>query len=498
MQKLLTHKYTAPILLSVLLIFTTFLYFYRLDYPYFFTDEILYINSGKEHLRGEYNNTLQAPLVGKYIAGAVGLLTENNVFLLRTPFAILGILSVFLVYKILAENLGKYWGILGGFLFLTSPILYSATRMAMLEPPMHFFWLLTHLFFLRVIRSPQKLLNYILTGVFIGFGMATKYPTAVFYPFVLIIYLALLKNKEKALNFKHLIIVYISSFAAFGFVYSHFVLKTGLSGIKLLIKENMETYLKFGSEGKPHVINGQLYSKSPWWTYIYFLYENYHLERLTLSFVSVASFIINRTFLSFYFIVFAGLSFTFMQFLEVKSARYMSSIELSIVFLTVLFLKYIYELTYKFSLKYRKSLQIALFSLVLICSSGTVTDALNQQPTEYNALFRDLQARTNNFSDGKRIYIYGSVRSAKWYARGTPEDIVISRRDLHAMCSEFKNFTYFVFDLSDLPRDPDNKLIDFVQQNVSVFTKESKYGFDIYVKSPGALTFYECRDQILN
>ena len=490
MIKWIIVKHSEILFILVLTLISTFFYFYKLDYAYFFTDEILYVNTGVEHLRGEYNNVLQAPLLGKYIAGIAGLINEDNVNILRAPFALLGVLSVLLVYKILSDHEGKIWGFFGGILYLSSPLLYSSTRMVMLESPMHFLWLLAHLFLLKALVEPKKLINSILAGFFIGFGVATKYSTLVFYPFILILYFVIRKSGKDLFPFKNLMSIYLSSFVGFGIVYSHFVYSTGLSGIKLFIKDNLQTFTKFGIEGKPHVIDGKLYSKSPWWTNIYFYFENNNFYKVFLTFWSAISAFLHKSFLSFYFGLFGLLTLIFMQTLDVKSARYMSSVELSMIFLVVIFIKHLYS--YKDKLI---SILLTIFiAVILIQDFGQI---INQKPTEYNALFMYLGKMTSNFTDGNKIYIYGSSRSTKWYSKEIADEILESDRDLDAMCSEFKNYTIFIFDLSDLPRNPTNKLISYVQENREMFTFERKFGFDIYKLIPGFNPVFECRDQII-
>src|SRR3990167_2273157 len=168
--------------LGALLIFSVFIFTYKLDYEYFFTDEATYNESGMLHLKGQYAKLPEVPLLGKYIAGITGVMMGRNLFLLRLPYALMGVASVFLVYLILEKEHGHYWGLLGGMLFTQSPFLYSATRRVMLEPVLHLIWLSFHLMYLRFLET-EKPKYALLSGLFIGLGMATKIPSTLLYPF---------------------------------------------------------------------------------------------------------------------------------------------------------------------------------------------------------------------------------------------------------------------------------------------------------------------------
>lgn len=119
---------------------------------------------------------------------------------------------------------------------------------------------------------------------------------------------------------------------------------------------------------------------------------------------------------------------------------------------------------------------ITLFYIVLTRMIIT----LNQKPTKYYALRNYYEQVTDFFTKNERLYIYGSVRSSRWYSENTPENMFVFRKDFEYMCVEFKNFTHFAFDQNDLPRDPDNLLIKYVRLNKDHFTKKSLFGFDIY------------------
>ena len=101
---MLARKIFQKIAFLILAAIVVFLFLYKLNYEFFFTDEILYLNSGIEYLRGEFTLSIQAPFIGKYIAGIASLFSQRDLFVLRLPFAILGIISAAVVYFIIKKT----------------------------------------------------------------------------------------------------------------------------------------------------------------------------------------------------------------------------------------------------------------------------------------------------------------------------------------------------------------------------------------------------------
>lgn len=333
------HKY-----LIFVIAFATFSFLISLDKHYFFTDEILYLNSGKKYFEGDYNSAMQSPMIGKYIVGLTAKVNSTNVFWLRTPYAMLGVLSAVVVYLILTDEYSKRWGAFGSVLFTISPILYSSTRMVMLEAPLHFFILCFHYFFLRSIDN-AKVKNFVFSGIFIGLAMGSKTPAIILYPFsILILFLSKLANKKsfKAKKITNIFVMYLASGVTFAFTYIHLFTVDGVEGLLNVVRAVKNVYINKSTQGKPHVVAGEVYTKSPWWSYFYYMYKQYYPAHLTLS--TLAPFgagLIDRSFFSLYWLLFLLFSFGFYQLSGVKNERYISTIELSLVILTVIF----YEIT---------------------------------------------------------------------------------------------------------------------------------------------------------
>lgn len=459
--------------------FITFLFIFKLDFAYFFTDEILYTLSGQEYFQGIFTRNLQHPLIGKYIVGFITLFTSNDVFFLRLPYALLGVGSTYLVYLILRKYFGSKFGILGALLYVFSPFLYTTTRMVMFESPMHFFWLLFHYYFLDLIeREKSKSVTttqQILVGIFLGLSIATKIPSILLYIFPFLIYISHYATLEKFIDVKQIIRklmpIYGISFVVYGLTYLPLLIISGFSTFVEVAKETLKIFVGRNSEGKNHVIDGVVYTKSPWWSYIYFSTQEYFPPHLVLSYISLFFGFIKRNFFNYYWTLFALLNLLFFQLIPLKNSRYIASIELSVVFLTTSLLYFLWnsETFYIFN---RKILRFLLSILIGIIFFQRFYYVISQSYTEYNWVFNYFKSETNNFTEYKRMYVFGSIRSLKWYRTFVPdESMFIYRQDYEIMCNEFNNFEYIAFEKEELLMDLDNTLFKYVVRNLNGFER---------------------------
>lgn len=141
---------------SLIFLLVAVAFLIKLDYYYFFTDEILYVQTGAEHLSGIYTDTLQVPPLPKLLAGGAYIVAGRNLFLLRLPYALMGIASTYFVYLILKREFSKYFALFGVVLFVTDRIIFDATRMVMLEPLMHLAWLGFLYFYYNTFHNTNK------------------------------------------------------------------------------------------------------------------------------------------------------------------------------------------------------------------------------------------------------------------------------------------------------------------------------------------------------
>ncbi|KKR42525.1 MAG: Glycosyl transferase family 39 [Candidatus Woesebacteria bacterium GW2011_GWB1_40_12] len=448
----------------------TLLFTYKLDYHYFFTDEILYVQRGIEQFSGIFGDTLQVPPLPKYFAGLLYKIVGNNLGLLRLPYAVMGIISAYIIYRIIKREYNSYYGLIGALLYSTSRIILDATRMVMLEPMLHLFWLLFLYYHYEIFLEVKRKYVYLIAGVFLGLSLSVKLTSLVLLPLVFIGFLLQRRTKRVPIStaIKNYVLMLAAASGVILLTYVHFIYKEGIFiAISDTIKAVKSAYLSKSAEGKRHVIGNNVYEKSPWWTYIfYFIQYNGVIRMLVFVLLTVLAFFRKKLYV-LYWGMFLLFILVFHQFSGVKNVRYISSIEIPLVVLSVAGLNFLFQRFGKS--KYFLSLAI-LVGIFLIYRQ--LSYLRNLQYTEYLGLYRYFKNETSDFTLFKRMYIFGSVRSIRYYRDTAPNgDMILWRRDYELMCPEFDNFDFFAFDSEELAMEPTNTLYKYVKANEEHFER---------------------------
>lgn len=216
------------IFLILILLFTAFLRLYRLDYPnrYVF-DEVYHAFTAKEYLLGhkeawEWWTTpppgvayewTHPPLAKEIMAGSMFLLHNQDARNWRLPGALLGILSVYLVYLLgitLLKN--ETSALIAGFIFSIDGLNFVQSRTGMNDIYYVTFALVSLLLLLNK--------RFVISAIFFGLAISSKW--AAIY-FILMIVFILFKNRQ----FKKLLlfiiippIIYLLSYLPF-FISGH-------------------------------------------------------------------------------------------------------------------------------------------------------------------------------------------------------------------------------------------------------------------------------------
>lgn len=230
LKKFLRPKY----ILITILVLTAFLRLYRLDYPNKFVfDEVYHAYTAKEYLKGNKDawspwgksepgvafEWLHPPIEKEIMTASMFLFKSTDAWAWRLPGALLGILSVFLVYK-LAKLLFKSEtvSLLSAFLFSIDGLVFVQSRTGMNDAYLVAFTLLSLIFFI------QK--KYIFSALFMGIALATKWPGI----FLALIYFPILiyQQQFKKLFYFILIppIIYLLSYTPYfliGYKWSDFI-----------------------------------------------------------------------------------------------------------------------------------------------------------------------------------------------------------------------------------------------------------------------------------
>ncbi|EKD90187.1 MAG: dolichyl-phosphate-mannose-protein mannosyltransferase family protein [uncultured bacterium] len=184
-------------LLILILLISAFLRLYRLDYPnkYVF-DEVYHAYTAKEYLKGNKEawspwgksppgvafEWLHPPIEKEIMTASMFILQSSDAWAYRLPGALLGILSVFLVYKLallLFKN--ETTALISAGVFSIDGLVFVQSRTGMNDVYLVAFILVSVIFFV------QK--RYILSALFMGIAMATKWPgiflALIYFPILL-------------------------------------------------------------------------------------------------------------------------------------------------------------------------------------------------------------------------------------------------------------------------------------------------------------------------
>lgn len=200
-------KLRTKYILILILLISAILRLYRLDYPnkYIF-DEVYHAYTAKEYLKGNIDawspwgkateegtafEWLHPPISKEVMTASMFILKTTDAWAWRLPGAILGILSVYLVYKlalVLLKN--EQAALISALIFSIDGLNFVQSRIGMNDIYLVTFILISVIFFAKK--------KYALSAVFTGIAISTKWPGI----FLLLVYFPILLYQRK---FKNLI-----------------------------------------------------------------------------------------------------------------------------------------------------------------------------------------------------------------------------------------------------------------------------------------------------
>lgn len=193
----LSKKDRTKLLLIAILIFASLSRLIRIDYPnkYIF-DEVYHAYTAKEYLKGNKDawspwgksepgvafEWLHPPIEKEIMTASMFILRTTDAWAWRLPGALLGIFSIFLVYKLtllLFKN--ETTALISAFLFSIDGLVFVQSRIGMNDVYLVAFILISVIFFV------QK--RYFFSALFMGVAMATKWPgiflSLVYFPILI-------------------------------------------------------------------------------------------------------------------------------------------------------------------------------------------------------------------------------------------------------------------------------------------------------------------------
>ncbi len=182
--KRLTDSFVKPKnILIVIILISAFLRLYRLDFPknYVF-DEVYHAYTAKEYLKGNRDawspwgksepgvafEWLHPPISKEIMTASMFLLKSTDAWAWRMPGALLGILSIFLIYKLallLFKN--QTTALISSLIFSIDGLVFVQSRTGMNDAYLVAFILISVIFFVKK--------RYFLAALFMGLSLTTKW-----------------------------------------------------------------------------------------------------------------------------------------------------------------------------------------------------------------------------------------------------------------------------------------------------------------------------------
>lgn len=179
---MVTRFFKSNKILLFILILSLFFRLFRLDYPnaYVF-DEVYHGFTAKEYLKGSKEawewwtipppgvafEWTHPPLAKEIMTASMFIVKSTDAWGWRLPGAILGVISVFLIYKIGFRLFGKNTGLISAFIFSLDGLNFVQSRTGMNDIYVVTFSLASLLFLLNK--------RFFLSALFIGFAFASKW-----------------------------------------------------------------------------------------------------------------------------------------------------------------------------------------------------------------------------------------------------------------------------------------------------------------------------------
>lgn len=255
----------VSLILIAILLLGLFFRIWRIDYPKNFVfDEVYYIFTAQEYLKvnsaafeywssppeGKAYAWVNPPFPQEIMAASIFIFNSKETWASRLPGVLLGILSIYLVFKITKLLFKKNsTALISSFIFSIDGLNFVQSRTAMLDIYLVAFILLSVFFFLKK--------NIFFSALFLGLAISSKW-TAVYLLLVYLIFL--IKNKK----FLQVIYFLFIPFLMYLLVYAPFFL-TGhtISQFIELLKQEIGYHLSLKATHD---------YASPWWSWPLNLY----------------------------------------------------------------------------------------------------------------------------------------------------------------------------------------------------------------------------------
>jgi len=477
-------KIVSAILISITFAYSFFNFFFNLEAESFYYDEVVYSLSGLEYLRGDFTRNWEHPFLGKYLMGLSLRLFGKSDLSARLPSALFGFLTGIVIYFFAREVANPWCGLTAVCLWSTSPIVLWVSRRAILDAPFVFFFTLSWYLFWRFFKT-KSIGHALLGGIALGLTVATKIVGAILV-LILFLYLAFPGVRDRkllrpAVLIKLMLALLIASLVFF-LTYAPVLDRLGP------IFRTMNKHWKWEQRvGHREVVNGVIYDKQPWWTYLYWYWRGYPpyllnytpgvliLLGLAMGFALLRGEDIDLFLLLSFLLPFCYLSF----YLSFKMFRYADILEPPLVMLATSFIHAV-------SLSMRKAVSkvqrgaygVALLPLIAVLILAMVHSTWNIQAEKENRYKAVAHYLSSRIKGGDTIFVWGYTNVMSWYMG--EENEIVGGFNSSGFSGDYMEADYIIVDPLMVSKWPDDPLKAYLEDNREAFAERAIGGFTLY------------------
>jgi hypothetical protein len=497
------------LLLASCFLYSLFNFFFNLAAESFYYDEVVYSLSGLEYLQGNFSRNWEHPFLGKYLMGLSLHLLGKSDFSARLPSALFGFLTGIVIYIFAKEVTNRWCGLAAVCLWSTSPIVLWVSRRAILDAPFVFFFTLSWYLFWRFFQT-KSTGHALLGGITLGLAVATKIVGVILVP-ILFLYLvfpgtAMSKGQKRGFGtcpepgrrdpprailyplrpaaLSKLILALSIALLLFFLTYAPVLDRLG--SIFRVMNEHWKWEQRAGHR---EVVNGVIYDKQPWWTYLYWYWRGYPpyllnytpgvliLLGLAMGFALLRGDDIDVFLLLSFLLPFCYLSF----YLSFKMFRYADILEPPLAMLAASFISAVGSF-----LRRRSGVAIIPLAAVLVLAMIHSTwDIQAQEENRYKAVAHHLSPR---IKEEETIFVWGYTNVMNWYLGELHPELVKGENEIvggfnsSSFSGNYLEADYIVVDPLMPSKWPDDPLIAYLEDSQAAYTEDAVGGFKLYTR----------------
>jgi len=440
--------------------------------------------SGLEYLQGDFTRNWEHPFLGKYLMGLSLRLFGRSDFSARLPSALFGFLTGIVIYFFAKEVTNPWCGLAAVCVWSTSPIVLWVSRRAILDAPFVFFFTLSWYLFWRFFQT-KSTGHALLGGIMLGLAAATKIVGATLVP-ILFLHLVFpgIKDREllKPAVLSKLILALAIALLLFLLIYAPVLNRLG--PIFRVMNEHWKWQQRTGHR---QVVNGVIYDKQPWWTYLYWYWRgyppyllNYTPGVLILLAVAMGFAVLRGDDIDMFLLLSFLLPFCYLSFyLSFKMFRYADVLEPPLAILVASFISAVGSCFAKWkdrSYACRVAL-LPLAAVLILAMIHSTWDIQAQEENRYKAVAHHLSPR---IKEEEIIFVWGYTNVMSWYMG---EDIAITGGfNSNSFSASYLEADYIVVDPLMPSKWPEDPLIAYLEDSEAVYTEDAVGGFELYTR----------------